>query len=205
SMQVRKSLHKGVLRSREWLNTQELLSRKNISVTGDSFKSYIKDIVRLYCYKFLYSREYLNKNAYKKQYQRVINPREFNVPILQLEVAWINNNYRSSDSSSDIIILPRMIRRMVVFNDTKINKQLEEVLGGVARKKVAVRNKGGLYTRIKKENDFLSMDRFMVEIENIIRPKIFPTSIYPPFSLSFIERELPLLNLAHSQYKRAIS
>ncbi|HFV5880206.1 TPA: hypothetical protein ACH9U9_005797, partial [Escherichia coli] len=127
--QVRKSLHNGVLRSREWLNTQELLRRKNISVTGDSFKSYIKDIVRLYCYKFLYSREYLNENAYKKQYQRVINPREFNVPILQLEVAWINNNCRSSDSSSDIIILPRMIRRMVVFNDTKINKQLEEMLG----------------------------------------------------------------------------
>ncbi|HFK2680027.1 TPA: hypothetical protein ACG1EP_005452 [Escherichia coli] len=205
SKQVRKSLHNGVLRSREWLNTQELLRRKNISVTGDSFKSYIKDIVRLYCYKFLYSREYLNENAYKKQYQRVINPREFNVPILQLEVAWINNNCRSSDSSSDIIILPRMIRRMVVFNDTKINKQLEEMLGGIARKKVAVRNKGGLYTRIKKENDFRSMDRFMVEIENIIRPEIFPTSIYPPFSLSFIERELPLLNLAHSQYKRAIS
>ncbi|ELU2281847.1 hypothetical protein SBM94_005509, partial [Escherichia coli] len=91
------------------------------------------------------------------------------------------------------------------FNDTKINKQLEEMLGGIARKKVAVRNKGGLYTRIKKENDFRSMDRFMVEIENIIRPEIFPTSIYPPFSLSFIERELPLLNLAHSQYKRAIS
>ncbi|ELJ6694669.1 hypothetical protein QYL49_005429, partial [Escherichia coli] len=161
SKQVRKSLHNGVLRSREWLNTQELLRRKNISVTGDSFKSYIKDIVRLYCYKFLYSREYLNENAYKKQYQRVINPREFNVPILQLEVAWINNNCRSSDSSSDIIILPRMIRRMVVFNDTKINKQLEEMLGGIARKKVAVRNKGGLYTRIKKENDFRSMDRFM--------------------------------------------
>ncbi|MGD1231472.1 hypothetical protein AAGI05_30425, partial [Escherichia coli] len=58
---------------------------------------------------------------------------------------------------------------------------------------------------IKKENDFRSMDRFMVEIENIIRPEIFPTSIYPPFLLSFIERELPLLNLAHSQYKRAIS
>lgn len=45
----------------------------------------------------------------------------------------------------------------------------------------------------------------MVEIENIIRPERFPTSIYPVFSHSFIERELPLLNLARSQYKRAIS
>ncbi|HGB9275600.1 TPA: hypothetical protein ACIYVL_005005, partial [Escherichia coli] len=115
---------------REWLNTQELLSRKHISVTGELFKFYIKDIIRLYCYKFLYSREYLNENAYKKRYQRDIHPRKVNVPILQLEVAWINNNCRSSDSSTDIIILPRMIRRMVVFNYTKINKQLEKVLGG---------------------------------------------------------------------------
>ena len=131
SKQVRKSFHKGVLRSREWLNTQELLSRKHISVTGELFKFYIKDIIRLYCYKFLYSREYLNENAYKKRYQRDIHPRKVNVPILQLEVAWINNNCRSSDSSTDII--------------------------------------------------------------------------YPVFSHSFIERELPLLNLARSQYKRAIS
>ncbi|WP_222427436.1 hypothetical protein, partial [Pseudomonas aeruginosa] len=87
---------------------------------------------------------------------------------------------------------------------TKINKQLEKVLGGIARKQTSERNKGGLYTRIKKESDFLSMDRFMVEIENIIRPERFPTSIYPVFSHSFIERELPLLNLARSQYKRAI-
>ena len=43
---------------------------------------------------------------------------------------------------------------MVVFNDTKINKQLEEMLG-IARKKVAVRNKGGLYTRIKKKMIFV--------------------------------------------------
>ncbi|HEC5200576.1 TPA: hypothetical protein R3U71_005041, partial [Escherichia coli] len=107
---------------REWLNTQELLSRKHISVTGELFKFYIKDIIRLYCYKFLYSREYLNENAYKKRYQSDIHPRKVNVPILQLEVAWINNNCRSSDSSTDIIILPRMIRRMVVFNYTKINK-----------------------------------------------------------------------------------
>lgn len=57
------------------------------------------------------------------------SPQKVNVPILQLEVAWINNNCRSSDSSTDIIILPRMIRRMVVFNYTKINKQLEKVLG----------------------------------------------------------------------------
>ena len=203
--QVRKSSHKGVLRSREWLNTQELLSRKHISVTGELFKFYIKDIIRLYCYKFLYSREYLNENAYKKRYQRDIHPRKVNVPILQLEVAWINNNCRSSDSSTDIIILPRMIRRMVVFNYTKINKQLEKVLGGIARKQTSERNKGGLYTRIKKESDFLSMDRFMVEIEKIIRPERFPTSIYPVFSHSFIERELPLLNLARSQYRRAIS
>ncbi|HGW3018873.1 TPA: hypothetical protein ACNP4S_005275, partial [Escherichia coli] len=152
-----------------------------------------------------YSREYLNENAYKKRYQRDIHPRKVNVPILQLEVAWINNNCRSSDSSTDIIILPRMIRRMVVFNYTKINKQLEKVLGGIARKQTSERNKGGLYTRIKKESDFLSMDRFMVEIENIIRPERFPTSIYPVFSHSFIERELPLLNLARSQYRRAIS
>lgn len=48
-----------------------------------------------------------------------------------------------------------MIRRMVVFNDTKINKQLEEMLGGIARKKVTVRNKGGLYTRIKKKMIFV--------------------------------------------------
>ncbi|EFX6129889.1 hypothetical protein P3512_23140 [Escherichia coli] len=205
SKQVRKSFHKGVLRSREWLNTQELLSRKHISVTGELFKFYIKDIIRLYCYKFLYSREYLNENAYKKRYQSDIHPRKVNVPILQLEVAWINNNCRSSDSSTDIIILPRMIRRMVVFNYTKINKQLEKLLGGIARKQTSERNKGGLYTRIKKESDFLSMDRFMVEIENIIRPERFPTSIYPVFSHSFIERELPLLNLARSQYKRAIS
>ncbi|VFS33498.1 Uncharacterised protein [Escherichia coli] len=45
----------------------------------------------------------------------------------------------------------------------------------------------------------------MVEIEIFIRPERFPTSIYPVFSHSFIERELPLLNLARSQYKRAIS
>ncbi|HHT8192507.1 TPA: hypothetical protein ACT2MY_004880, partial [Escherichia coli] len=131
-------------------------------VTGELFKFYIKDIIRLYCYKFLYSREYLNENAYKKRYQSDIHPRKVNVPILQLEVAWINNNCRSSDSSTDIIILPRMIRRMVVFNYTKINKQLEKLLGGIARKQTSERNKGGLYTRIKKESDFLSMDRFMV-------------------------------------------
>ena len=131
-------------------NTQELLSRKHISVTGELFKFYIKDIIRLYCYKFLYSREYLNENAYKKRYQRDIHWK-VNVPILQLEVAWINNNCRSSDSSTDIIILPRMIRRMVVFNYTKINKQLEKVLGIAQRKQTSERNKGGLYTRIKKK------------------------------------------------------
>lgn len=93
---------------------------------------------------------------------------------------------------------------MVVFNYTKINKQLEKVLGDSTKTNLR-KNKGSLYTRIKKESDFLSMDRFMVEIENIIRPERFPTSIYPVFSHSFIERELPLLNLARSQYKRAIS
>ncbi len=128
SKQVRKSSHKGVLRSREWLNTQELLSRKHISVTGELFKFYIKDIIRLYCYKFLTAENILMK-THTKRYQRDIHPRKVNVPILQLEVAWINNNCRSSDSSTDIIILPRMIRRMVVFNYTKINKQLEKVLG----------------------------------------------------------------------------
>ena len=72
--QVRKSSHKGVLRSREWLNTQELLSRKHISVTGELFKFYIKDIIRLYCYKFLYSREYLNENAYKNDIREIFTP-----------------------------------------------------------------------------------------------------------------------------------
>lgn len=48
--------------------------KKNISVTGDSFKSYIKDIVRLYCYKFLYSREYLNENAYKNNIRELLTP-----------------------------------------------------------------------------------------------------------------------------------
>lgn len=88
--------------------------------------------------------------THTKRYQRDIHPRKVNVPILQLEVAWINNNCRSSDSSTDIIILPRMIRRMVVFNYTKINKQLEKVLG-IARKQTSERNKGGLYTRIKRK------------------------------------------------------
>lgn len=74
SKQVRKSFHKGVLRSREWLNTQELLSRKHISVTGELFKFYIKDIIRLYCYKFLYSREYLNENAYKNDIREIFTP-----------------------------------------------------------------------------------------------------------------------------------
>ncbi len=44
----------------------------------------------------------------------------------------------------------------------------------------------------------------MVEIENIIKAERFPTSIYPVFSHSFIERLL-LLNLGSLQYKRAIS
>ena len=61
---------------------------------------------------------------------REILARKVNVPILQLEVAWINNNCRSSDSSTDIIILPEDDKKMVVFNYTKINKQLEKVLGG---------------------------------------------------------------------------
>ena len=69
SKQVRKSFHKGVLRSREWLNTQELLSRKHISVTGELFKFYIKDII-----SFSTAENILMKTHTKNDIREIFTP-----------------------------------------------------------------------------------------------------------------------------------
>lgn len=200
---IRKSSVIHILNSREWRNTQELMSRKYVFCSGREFMSYISEVCYLYTLKLMYSREYLMPdNAYKK-YVSFNRNYISDVIKLKLEVTWVfNRGDITSYHSKDIILIPSRIRRMVSSNKAYLKNKIIKLNKNSSDKKTMLRKSGGLYSRIKKENKPSEIKKFMSHMENNIMLKRHSIHYYPPFRHCLIEKKLPLFNLAKRQYLR---
>lgn len=213
NIRARRSSVTHILKSREWNNTQELMNRRYIICQGPEFMSYVQDVCNLYTSKLLHSREYLKKeNAYKKYvYYNVerIKPDE-KIITLNLEVAWVfNQDVNVSINSQDIILLPVRIRRMVSQQKNLLKSKIKEPLisrymsGNVKNEEGKnTRKTGGIYNRLKKENNPTEVKKFMLVISKSLLPDTRNMYYYKPFGNFHIEDILPLFNLAQQQYRR---
>ncbi|MDM2717698.1 hypothetical protein OGY34_14685 [Citrobacter sp. Cy232] len=213
NIRARRSSVTHILKSREWNNTQELMNRRYIICKGPEFMSYVQDVCNLYTSKLLHSREYLKKeNAYKKYiYYNIkrIKPDE-GIITLNLEVAWVfNQDVNVSIKSQDVILLPTRIRRMVSQQKYLLKRKIKEPLisrcmnGNVkSEEEKNTRKTGGVYNRLKKENNPTEVKKFMRTISESLLPDTRNMHYYKPFGYFHIEDILPLFHLALQQYRR---
>lgn len=207
---INKSALTHILKSREWLNTQELINRRYILCTGPDFMKYVQDICRLYTCKLLYSREYLKKeNSYKKYISYNVIRFKYLIT-LKLEVTWIfNQDTNVSVNSRDIVLVPSRIRRMVSLKKSLLKKKIKKTLlqniidsNTKDNRMIIARKTGGVYNKIKKENTAREIKDFMLLIKRTITPDSSSLHNFKPFGYTRIENLLPLFNLAQQQFRR---
>ncbi|MCS2169574.1 hypothetical protein GJV06_04980 [Enterobacteriaceae bacterium RIT691] len=199
----RKSDVTSVIKSREWLNTQELLKKKLITCQGNDFMGYVRNVIKLYTLKLLHSRVYLDEyNAYQKH---SIPARGKVTPLitLNLEVAFtFNPSCNVSNNSNDIVIVPQKIRRAFTLNKALSKGRMNNVIENST-------SKGGIYRKIKAENTpeevtfFMSKMKLDLDLDFKLN-KMYGKSLseYAPFLSREIRNILPLFELALVQYGR---
>ncbi|ECC3466275.1 hypothetical protein AA471_27215 [Salmonella enterica subsp. enterica] len=196
-----------VMQSREWLNTQALMRRKEILCCGHSFMNYIRDVFNLYSVKLLHSREYLKKNAYKKQV--VFNRDTGKVICLKIDVVYLFNlDLDISVSSKDVALIPEFIRKKVFIQKRLLKKELvrRKVFPVSSLRKLRVKVKtnknSGIYTKLKKENTPAAVTQFMSELKNMYTKNTYITHHYKKIDPPYIASILPLYYLAQQEYMR---
>ncbi|MHC2118643.1 hypothetical protein ACYQB6_03330 [Salmonella enterica subsp. enterica serovar Typhimurium] len=196
-----------VMKSREWLNTQALMRRKEMMCYGQSFMNYVRDVFDLYSVKLLHSREYLKKNACKKQ---IIFKRDIGLVIcLKIEVVYLfNRDLSVSFSSKDVALLPDSIRKKVFIQKRLLKKELvrkgvfpSSSLHNPGRKEKTNKNIG-IYSKLKKENTPAEVTRFISGLKNSHTENTYVRYLYKQIIPADIASILPLYYLAQQEYMR---
>lgn len=213
---IRKSKFIDVIRSRPWKNTEALLSRVNIAPETVPWSECSRNIFLLYLRGFFHSREYTKpNNSYNRwlvisleENESIAEIKNEDVITMNLEVSKILlPQDKANFSSSDVLLAPSKLRRMVAGEKRKAYKELEETNKTLSRplsmkpKKKKIK---GLYSTIRKYEGVASAEKLLMDLHEELKSICLPYNC-KPLATHRIEKILPISTLCKEEFIRIYS